>query len=92
MACARPALVSDAAPMRRIVREEKCGLDYRSDDPDDLVRKLVILEDGAMRTRLGDHGYKAVVERYNWERDAARLVAAIGAVGTMTPPARKAPS
>jgi glycosyltransferase involved in cell wall biosynthesis len=78
MAYARPVLVSDAAPMRRIVREEGCGLDHRSGDAPDVVSKLEAFREAESRARFGAQGRRAVVERYNWDRDAARLVAAIG--------------
>jgi len=78
MAYARPVLVSDAAPMRRIVCQEHCGLYHRSGDVPDIVRKLRTLTDPEVRKRFGARGRQAVVERYNWDRDAERLVTTIG--------------
>jgi len=80
MAHARPVLVSDAGPMQRIVRQEHCGLCYRSGDVDDIVRKLGILSDPDMRVVLGSNGRRAVVERYNWSQDGATLVTTIQSV------------
>src|SRR5438067_1698975 len=78
MAYARPVLVSDAAPMRRIGCQEHCGLYHRSGDVPDIVRKLRTLTDPEVRKRFGARGRQAVVERYNWDRDAERLVTTIG--------------
>lgn len=75
MAFAKPVVVSDCAPLARIVGETRCGRVFRSGDPEDLGRQvLAILADPNLQS-LGANGARAVAERYNWQRDAAVFLA-----------------
>ena len=73
MACRKPALVTDARPMARLVRELDCGLAFSSEDPFDLAEKLQILADPALRERLGANGRAAVERKYNWSNDLSTV-------------------
>lgn len=78
MAEGRPVLVSHARPLARITRAERCGLVFESGDPRSFAAAAIALLDdpnGAME--MGRRGLDAVRREYNWERDAARLTAAI---------------
>lgn len=74
MAASKPVLASNVIPMRRIVSETQCGLIYKDDDPDDCCAQLERLTDPFLRERLGKEGERAVVEKYNWDVDAERLM------------------
>lgn len=74
MAFRKPVLVSDCRPMKRVVETHRCGLVFRSQDAEDLVERVLILHDPALRAELGANGRKAVEERYNWGVDGKRLV------------------
>jgi len=62
-----PVIVSDCAPLRRIVRESKCGLVYPSGSAEllaDCIAKL--FTDRELSVQLGEAGHQAVATRYNW--------------------------
>ena len=62
-----PVLVSDCAPLKRIVEAERCGEVFASGDPADFARAVGALADPATRERLGARGREAVQARYNWD-------------------------
>jgi glycosyltransferase involved in cell wall biosynthesis len=74
MAMGRPVVVSDVAPLARIVRATDAGVVAPADDPEGMAAVLSSLSrDPAERRRLGANGRAAVETEYNWSRDAARL-------------------
>ena len=74
MACGRPVVVSSAAPLERIVTQERCGLVFTAGSPENLADVLArISADGAAREEMGRNGAKAVRRRFHWERDAGAL-------------------
>jgi glycosyltransferase involved in cell wall biosynthesis len=83
MAFAKPVVVSDCAPLARIVREARCGRVFRSGSQEDLGQQVMALLADPNFEALGANGAKAVAERYNWQRDAAVFLARIkrGRVG-----------
>jgi glycosyltransferase involved in cell wall biosynthesis len=65
---------SFADEVSRIVRESDCGLMVSSSDPTELAQVLDRLaSDPSLRQRLGENGRRAVLDRYNWEAEGARL-------------------
>ena len=70
-----PMLVSSCDPLVRIVEETQSGLSYTSGDAQSLCEGLRRLSDPVQWQRLTLHGREAVQQRYNWQRDGARLVA-----------------
>ncbi len=77
MAAGKPVVVSDVAPMERIVSHAKCGLIYKSGDARSLAAKIVELCDSGQREALGKNGMKAVQEEYNWDNDATVMLNSI---------------
>jgi len=74
MACGRPVIVSNAAPMERIVREESCGVVFTAGNAASLADAVARLaEDPAALGRMGRNGAEAVRQRFHWERDARML-------------------
>ncbi len=69
----RPVLVSDAAPLKRVVEECRCGLVFRSDNEADFARAAVELLRSA--EPFGENGYRKVIEKYNWRETAKTLTA-----------------
>lgn len=62
-----PVIVSDCAPLQRIVSENRCGLVYRSGDAEALAKCIVSLyRDRELTQRMGAAGARAVEETYNW--------------------------
>jgi glycosyltransferase involved in cell wall biosynthesis len=85
MAAGLAVVSSDAIPCRRIVTETASGRVYRAGDPGDLARAITELLPEDVRRVCGRAGRAAILERYNWEHDCARLQAALDAV-TVRPP------
>jgi glycosyltransferase involved in cell wall biosynthesis len=77
MACAKPVLVSNAAPLERIVTAEDCGRVFRDGDIAGIANQIRALLDPELRRRLGANGRSAVERRYNWGRDMATALAAV---------------
>lgn len=67
MAARKPVLVSDSKETSKIVTENRTGLVYRSRDPKDFACKLAAMRDPATRDAMGERGYRAVRDRYNFE-------------------------
>lgn len=64
-----------AEEVSRIVREADCGILVDPADPDEIAQALdALASNPAERQRLGRNGRKAVLERYNWESQADRLI------------------
>jgi glycosyltransferase involved in cell wall biosynthesis len=77
MALGLPVVTSDTLPSARIVRETGAGEVYRAGEAKDLAAALRRLSDPAARRSAGEAGRRAVVDRYNWEQDAAILRATV---------------
>ncbi len=65
-------LASNAAPLQRIIEEEKCGMVFQSGDPEDFARQLIAM--GKSATPFGENGKKAILNKYNWQNDEKRLL------------------
>jgi glycosyltransferase involved in cell wall biosynthesis len=73
----KPVISSDCTSLERIITETDAGFIYRHDSPDELavlLGKLVI--SGKLLEEKGKNGRKAVLEKYNWKYDSARLLEA----------------
>lgn len=77
MAHGKPVVVSDAAPMARIVNAEGCGTVFRSGDGDSLARAILHAADPTRGPRMGLRGRQAVLREYNWDVDFRRLCSAL---------------
>lgn len=75
MARSLPVVASDAVPMRRIVEECRCGLNFRSRDSEDLSRVMVRIHRDP--DDFGRNGREAVERKYHWEEDEKRLLDAV---------------
>lgn len=77
MAAGLAVISSDAAPAARIVRASRAGDVFRAGDPDDLARAIGRLSDAQRCAEAARAGRQAILRRYHWEQDAARLVNAV---------------
>jgi len=80
MAKGKPVIVSDARPLQRIVLEERCGMVFRDQDASDLAKAIAALQPDSVRVEMGRRAREAVVRKYNWAIDEARLLSAIDTV------------
>jgi glycosyltransferase involved in cell wall biosynthesis len=77
MAAGLGVVTSDTAPSARIVRETGAGEVYRAGDASDLAAAIERLWDARIRQAHGERGRRAILERYNWDRDASVLRRAV---------------
>ncbi len=78
MACGRAVVVSNAAPLERIVTAERCGLVYTAGSPESLAAVLARMSADRMALeKMGRNGAEAVRQRFHWELDAAVLKDAV---------------
>jgi glycosyltransferase involved in cell wall biosynthesis len=75
-----PVLVSDAAPLQRIVTTERCGEVFQARDEVSLAEALSRLMHSSELADMGRRGAAAVQRRYRWDVDAAELCRAISCV------------
>jgi len=80
MAQGRPVVVSDAAPMARIVAAEACGTVFRSGDAASLAEAVRRAADPEQAGGMGARGREAVLREYHWGCDFQRLCGALAAV------------
>jgi glycosyltransferase involved in cell wall biosynthesis len=80
MAAGLTVLASDALPTRRVVEETGCGLWFRSGDPEHMAGRMQALWSEPDRGRHGAAGRAAIRDRFNWEADRARMLAALESV------------
>ncbi|MBP7669323.1 MAG: glycosyltransferase family 4 protein [Candidatus Eisenbacteria bacterium] len=76
----RPVVVSDCAPLERIVRETGAGVVFPSGDAGALAERLLALRDRETRERYAAAGQRAVLERYRWDFTAKGLLALYAAL------------
>ena len=70
-----PVVVSDCAPLQRIVEETGCGWVYVSGNSDNLARCLKsIAENPAQAAAMGNAGHDAVASKYNWDNAGRELL------------------
>ena len=79
MACGIPIIASDAVPMKRILSEERCGKAFKSGNANSLAEAMIDIhhDPGTM----GECGKAAILEKYNWERDAEAMIDVVKSIG-----------
>jgi len=81
-----PVIVPECAvEVREIVIGAGCGIPVDTSDPKLIAAAMDRLLDSATeRKRMAEAGYEAVLKRYNWEQEAAKLVAMYRALAERT--------
>lgn len=79
---ARPVVAPDfAVEVGHIVDDAECGVLVEVTDPKAIAKALVkLLKHPDLAARLGENGRRAVEDRYNWEREEVKLLAAFDAL------------
>lgn len=94
MSCGLPVLASDFPVYRKFVESAGCGFLVDPTDPASIAEKILwLIRNPQQAKQMGENGRRAVVDRYNWEREARSLVATYeellpvrGAQPNSTPP------
>jgi len=87
MAGGLAVLTSNAKPAARVVREASVGVVFKDTDATNCAEAIEKLANADFRARCGANGRNAVASRYNWERDAAMMLEAVGRVVAARTPA-----
>lgn len=76
MALKKPIVVTDVTPLKRIVEETRCGIVVPAGDAPAMADALMsVYVDPETAREMGQCGWRAVCERYNWESEAEKLTA-----------------
>ena len=73
MALGIPLVVTECAPLKRIVTEWRCGYAVPYGDTGKLIEALTKLGDRKHAKELGMNGKRAVLEKYNYSREIQSL-------------------
>lgn len=63
----KPILSSDCNSLKRVIEDSNVGLVYKDDDPASFAENLNTLILKNKDNVFGENGYKAVVNKYNWD-------------------------
>jgi glycosyltransferase involved in cell wall biosynthesis len=70
-----PILASDLPTNRRFIQEAACGFVVNPEQPEAYAEKIVYLLRHPHEARaLGERGYRAVHEKFNWNREEKKLL------------------
>lgn len=71
----KPVLASNCKPIERILKDANAGEIYKSSDSNDLAEKTItIFNNENLLKQYGENGYKAVIEKYNWNETSKNLI------------------
>ena len=75
MLMGKPVVVSDAKPLKRIVKECSCGVVFQNGDTDSLAEALLKLyRNPDLMKKTGDNGRRAALQNYHWKKDEEKLL------------------
>ncbi|MEM1126186.1 MAG: glycosyltransferase family 4 protein [Bacteroidota bacterium] len=87
MAAGLPVVVSDFPQLRPFVEEHRCGVLVNPLDPKAIGEAIAwLLEHPEEAAAMGQRGRDAVRDRYNWDREAARLIQFYGGLALAAAP------
>jgi len=73
-----PVISSNAIPLKRILKDEQCGITYSSGDIDELAKAIIHMHKSNFA--YGRNGKEAVKKKYNWESDSVRLLKTVNSL------------
>lgn len=79
MSCGIPIIASDAVPMKRILTEEKCGKTFKSGNAKSLAEAIISIHNDS--GTMGKCGKDAILEKYNWEKNAEEMIDVVKSIG-----------
>ncbi len=70
-----PLIISNFPRLKQFVDENKCGLAVDPTKPEEVaVAVEALCADPDLRRQMGENGRSAVLKKYNWEREAQKLL------------------
>jgi glycosyltransferase involved in cell wall biosynthesis len=82
----KPIIVSNAEPLKRMVREFRCGQVFKSGDYIDLSKALIRVLDNGHSSARPFSGRELIRAKYNWEQDIRKLLQLIVENSSMEKP------
>jgi len=71
-----PIIASNFPLWIKIVEGNKCGICVDPFKPEDIAKTIkYLIEHPKIRKEMGENGRKAIIEKYNWEKEAKKLLA-----------------
>jgi len=71
MACGIPSVVSDLPPIRPFIEASQAGILVPPSDPKKIAEAVIfLLQHPEDARKMGENGRQAVLEKYNWEKEA----------------------
>jgi len=70
----KPILVSDVTSLKRIIKEENCGIVFKAGDTNDLADKIIKIKNFKILEKLGSNGRMAAEKKYNWSLTSKKLI------------------
>ncbi len=80
MASGKPVIVSDVAPMKRIVDQVGCGRVYQDYNPINLSDIMLELNNTELRQQLANNGMAAIKNQYNWATEEIVMFSSINSL------------
>jgi glycosyltransferase involved in cell wall biosynthesis len=81
MMAGMPVLGSNFVNLERIIKEAGCGSTVDPTDPREIAKQIMYFADNPEVCRtMGENGIRAVLEKYNWENEAEKLLALYGGI------------
>ncbi|MGC2422919.1 MAG: glycosyltransferase, partial [Nitrospirota bacterium] len=75
MASGLPVLSSNFVNLERIIKETGCGATVDPTDPKEIAKKIMYFADNPeVAKHAGENGRTAIIEKYNWEEEADKLL------------------
>lgn len=69
-----PLVCTDFQLWKKIVEEEQCGLCVNPHKPSEIAWAIgFFLDNPKIAKEMGENGYKAVIEKYNWKTEESKL-------------------
>lgn len=70
-----PVIASNFPLYREVVEPDHCGIIVDPSKPEEIARAMEYLIERPEEARqMGEHGRRAVLEKYNWEKESERLL------------------
>ena len=77
MAAGLPVIASDFPLWKKIIDDAGCGICIDPTNPKKIAEAILYLSNNPkVRKKMGINGRKAVLEKYNWERESKKLLTA----------------
>jgi len=75
MAVGLPVIASNFPLLKRIIKNNKCGLTVNPQEPEEIAKAIEYLIEHLEEAKImGENGKKAVFEKYNWEKESKKLL------------------